>query len=107
MQTLPTTDPASPRPVAARVPPTRPSSVSGWRETALLLLLALVTEIVYIAGFVVPYPLANNFTRPLLDLNRLNNHTPESANYFAVTWAVAFALMYIAYRRCPSQASRS
>jgi hypothetical protein len=106
MQTLRTSDLAPPLPLAARVRATDPAA-GQWKETALLLLLALVTEIVYFAGFVVPYPLANNFTQPFLDLNRLNNHTPESANYFAVTWVISFALLYIAYRRCPSQASRS
>jgi hypothetical protein len=77
------------------------------RETALLVALALITEAVYLFGFVLPYPLAGNFTHPLLDLNRLNNHTPVSANYFALTWAISFAAMYIAYRRCPARPGRA
>ena len=76
-------------------------------EPVLLLTLAMATEIAYVLGFVLPYGLAPSYTQPLLDLNRLNGHTPISANYFAVTWAVSFAAMYIAYRRCPAYPQRS
>src|SRR5439155_23696358 len=71
------------------------------REAPLLFALALVTGIAYALGFVLPYPLAGNYTQPQLDLNALNNHTPFSANAFAITWAIVFAAYYIAYRRCP------
>src|SRR5437762_1722753 len=87
--------------VEATAPARRPAARSTWRDTALLLGLALITEAVYFFGFVLPYPLAGNYPYPLLDLNRLSGHTPESANYFALTWAVSFAALYIAYRRCP------
>ncbi len=92
-------------PVAA--PPAPRRAPGAGRETALLLLLAAVAEGAYALGFVLPYPLAGNVTHPLLDLNRLSGHTPASANWFAVTWAVSFAAYFIAYRRCPARPARS
>ncbi|MGI8586765.1 MAG: hypothetical protein ACR2M0_03640 [Chloroflexia bacterium] len=71
-----------------------------------MLTLALVTEAAYVFGFLLPYPLAGNYTHPLLDLNRLSGHTPASANYFAVTWMVCFAALLIAYSRCPRRPTR-
>lgn len=95
------------RPAAAPAPPPAASGWAARRETGLLLVLALVAEAAYLFGFVLPYPLAGNYLHPLLDLNRLNDHAPSSANYFAVTWAVSFAASYLAYRRCPAHPARS
>ncbi|HUS14786.1 MAG TPA: hypothetical protein VM536_07175 [Chloroflexia bacterium] len=102
-----TVEPQNSAPARTAPSPVGPGPRPTWRETALLLLLAVVSEVVYFLGFVVPYPLAGNATEPFLDLNRLSGHTPESANYFAVTWAVTFAAMFIAYRRCPPHPTRA
>jgi hypothetical protein len=84
----------------------RPPPRAHGYEWLVLLGLAAVTELAYLFGFVLPYPLAGNYATPLLDLNRLSGHTAASANYFAVTWAVSFAAMFIAYRRCSATPSR-
>src|SRR6476661_5866485 len=97
---------ASPAAPAALVDAARPDAQAPRYEWLVLLGLAVATELAYVFGFVLPYPLAGNYTTPLLDLNRLSDHSPASANYFAVTWAVSFAAMYIAYRRCPATPSR-
>ncbi len=98
-----TAPPAAP---AAFVDAAHPHMRSPQYDWLVLLGLAVATELAYVFGFVLPYPLAGNYATPLLDLNRLSGHTPASANYFAVTWAVSFAAMYIAYRRCPTTPSR-
>ncbi len=99
--------PYSPPTAGPATQPRRVAPARAGREVALLLALAVITEIVYALGFVLPYPLAGNYQTPLLDLNRLNGHTPESANWFALTWAVAFTAMWIAYRRCPARPSHA
>src|SRR4051794_14282794 len=94
----------TPAPAAARA---RAGRWVGARETWLLVALALVLETAIFFGFVLPYPLAGNYTTPLLDLAKITHYPAESANYFAVAWIVSFAAFYIAYRRCPDYPARA
>src|SRR5437763_1613104 len=81
---------------AVTIPSVSPPGIAGWKDAVILSFLGLVTEAAYIGGFVLPYPLAGNYTHPQTDLNAINDHTPFSANAFALTWAVSFAAYYIA-----------
>jgi alpha-1,6-mannosyltransferase len=98
--------PAATTPAALVDSVRRPPRRAHRYEWLVLLALGLVTELAYLFGFVLPYPLAGHYATPLLDLNRLSEHTAASANYFAVTWAVSFVAMFIAYRRAPATPSR-
>ncbi|HUS14476.1 MAG TPA: hypothetical protein VM536_05580, partial [Chloroflexia bacterium] len=90
-------------PLPQRVARARARTARGTRrETAVLTALAALTALAYLLGFVLPYPLAGNYTTPLLDLAKINHASAESANYFALTWIVSFLAYFLAYRRCPA-----
>ncbi|HKP53911.1 MAG TPA: hypothetical protein VJ183_14820 [Chloroflexia bacterium] len=73
-----------------------------WLLLAVLAVLAGVSGVAYYLGFVRPYLLSEYYDTPLLDLAKINGHTPQSANAWAFTWVVLFVCYYLAFRLCPS-----
>jgi hypothetical protein len=69
---------------------------------AVLAVLAGISGVAYYLGFVRPYLLSDYYDLPLLDLAKINGHTPQSANAWAFTWIVLFVCYYLAFRLCPS-----
>ena len=100
--TVPAASPPAPSaPLPTSLPVRRVRPALHGRETAILFALAVLIEIAYVLGFVLPYPLADNYAHPLLDLAKMNGSSLASANGFALTWAVSFGAFFLAYRRCP------
>ncbi len=82
--------------------PLRESPEDRWLVLAVLAVLAGVSGVAYYLGFVRPYLLSDYYDLPLLDLAKINGHTPQSANAWAFTWIVLFVCYYLAFRLCPS-----
>ena len=85
--------------------PTTPLKVlphDRWLLLALLSVLAGVSGVAYYAGFVRPYLLSEYYAVPLMDLAKINGHTPSSGNAWAFTWVTLFVCYYLAFRLCPS-----
>ena len=90
---------------APAAPPTTPLKEppqDRWLLLAVLVLLAGITGVAYYLGFVKPYLLSTYYDKPLMDLAKINGHTPASANAWAFTWILAFVCYYLAFRLCPS-----
>jgi len=82
--------------------PLREAPQDRWLVLAVLAVLAGVSGVAYYLGFVRPYLLSDYYDLPLLDLAKINGHTPQSANAWAFTWIVLFVCYYLAFRLCPS-----
>ena len=52
-----------------------------------------ISAIAYYVGFVRPYRLETYYKLPLLDLAKINGHTAEAANLWALTWIVLAAAL--------------
>ena len=97
------TSPAALPESSRRLPAGTLPRVDPW-AAVWLLGLGLVAEVVIWWGFVQPYRLDQWYSvlAPYpVDLARISRSTPESANAWAATWLVLFAVLYIAYRRAP------
>ena len=73
-----------------------------WLALAGLVVLGGISGIAYYLGFIQPYQLGQYYVTPLLDLAKINGHTPNSANAWAFTWIVLAACYFAAFRLCPS-----
>lgn len=79
----------------------------SWLSLTALVALGGISGAAYFLGFVRPYQLKEYYLQPLLDLAKINGHTPGAANDWALTWIALFACYYFAFRMCPPAASIS
>jgi hypothetical protein len=85
----------------------RPRPAEPWLKLAPLVILGGISGIAYYLGFVVPYRMADYYKQPLMDLAKINSHSPQSANAWALTWIVLFVCYFLAFRLCPPSDSVS
>ncbi|MEO8286412.1 MAG: hypothetical protein ABI670_08240 [Chloroflexota bacterium] len=74
----------------------------NWLLLAPIVLLGAISALAYYFGLTRPYPLADLYQTPLLELGKITGGTIQAANGWIITWLVLFAAYYLAFRICPS-----